>query len=136
MLPAIQEESPVSKITIVVGHFLIALGFIGYFATNRVSWTALIPAIFGWPLVILGELALQENFRKHAMHAAVVVGLIGLLGGAFSFFRPLLSGGELKPMAAAMQALMALTCAVFVGLCVKSFIDARVARKQNPESKI
>jgi hypothetical protein len=44
--------------------------------------------------------------------------------------RPLLSGGEMKPMAATMQALMALTCAAFVGLCVKSFIDARVARKQ------
>ena len=58
----------------------------------------------------------------------IALGLIGFLGGAFSFLRPLLSGGELKPMAAAMQALMALTCAGFVGLCVKSFVDTRRAR--------
>jgi hypothetical protein len=72
-----------------------------------VSWTALIPAFFGLPLVILGVLALQEGWRKHAMHAAVVVGLIGFLGGAFSLVRPLLSDREIKPMAATMQALMA-----------------------------
>ena len=119
-----------SKITIAVGAFLIILGLIGYLGTGMVSWTALIPAFFGLPLTILGALALQEAWRKHVMHAAVVVGLVGFLGGAFSFMRPLLSGGEMKPMAATMQALMALTCAAFVGLCVKSFIDARVARKQ------
>jgi len=120
----------VSKITIAVGAFLIVLGLIGYLGTGMVSWTALIPAFFGLLLTILGVLALQEGWRKHAMHVAVIIGLVGFLGGAFSFMRPLLSGGELKPMAATMQALMALTCAAFVGLCVKSFIDARVARKQ------
>ena len=119
------------KITIAVGALLIVLGLIGYLGTSMVSWTALIPAFFGLPLVILGILALQEAMRKHAMHAAVVVGLVGFLGGAFSFLRPLLSGSEMKPMAATMQALMALTCAAFVGLGVKSFIDARRARKQN-----
>ena len=119
-----------SKITIAVGAFLIVLGLIGYFGTGMVSWTALIPALFGLPLTLLGLLALQEGWRKHAMHAAVIIGLVGFLGGAFSFVRPLLSGGEMKPMATVMQALMALTCAAFVGLCVKSFIDARVARKQ------
>ena len=125
-----------SKITIAVGAILILLGLLGYFGANMVSWTALIPAFFGLPLAILGALAIQENFRKHAMHAAVIVGLLGFVGGAFSFFRPLLSGSDLKPMAATMQALMALTCAVFVALCVKSFVDARIARNQNPESKI
>jgi uncharacterized membrane protein len=120
----------VSKITIAVGTFLVILGLIGYLGTGMVSWTALIPALFGLPLIIVGVLALQEGWRKHAMHAAVVIGLVGFLGGAFSFMRPLLSGGEMKPMAATMQALMALTCAAFVGLCVKSFVDARVARKQ------
>jgi len=121
----------VSKITIAVGAILIALGLIGYLGTGMVSWTALIPAFFGLPLLILGILALQEGRRKNAMHAAVAIGLLGFLGGAFSFVRPLLSGGEMKPMAATMQGLMALTCAAFVGLGVKSFIDARRARKQN-----
>ena len=117
-----------AKITIAGGAILIALGLIGYFGTSMVSWTALIPAFFGVLLAVLGGLALKEERRKHAMHAAVVVGLIGFVGGAFSFFRPLLAGGELNPTAATLQALMALTCAVFVALCVKSFIDVRRAR--------
>ena len=125
-----------SKITIAVGAFLIILGLIGYLGTGMVSWTALIPAFFGLLLIIAGALAFQEGWQKHAMHAAVIIGLVGFLGGAFSFVRPLLSGGEMKPMAAIMQALMAVTCAAFVGLCVKSFIDARVARKQNPKPEI
>jgi uncharacterized membrane protein len=125
----------VSKITIAIGTFLIILGLIGYFGAGMVSWTALIPALFGLPLTILGVLALQEGWREHAMHAAVIIGLIGFLGGTFSFMRPLLSGSEMKPMAATMQALMALTCAAFVGLCVKSFIDARVIRKQKASEK-
>jgi nitrate/nitrite transporter NarK len=126
----------VSKTTIDFGALLIALALAGFLGTGGSSWTALIPSFVGLPLVVLGRLSLNEHWRKHAMHAAVMVGLIGFLGGAFSFFRPLLSGGELKPMAATMQALMALVCAIFVGLCVKSFIDARITRKQNPQSKI
>lgn len=118
------------KITIVFGLFLIIIGLVGYIATNMVSWTALIPAFFGLPLAILGWLASKEKWRKHAMHMAAMVGLLGFVGGAFSFVRPLLSGNEIKLVAASMQALMALTCAVFVGLCVKSFIDARRARSQ------
>jgi hypothetical protein len=124
----------VSKITIAFGVFLIAIGLIGYFATDMVSWTALIPALFGLPLAILGGIALKEHLRKHAMHAAVMVGLLGFLGAAYSFSRPLLSGGEVKrPIATVMQGIMTLTCAVFVGLCVKSFIDARRARAQKTE---
>lgn len=119
-----------AKTTIVFGLFLMVIGLVSYFATNMVSWTALIPAFFGLPLAILGWLGLKEHLRKHAMHLAVMVGLLGFLGGAFSFVRPILSGNEVKPVAASMQALMALTCAIFVGLCVKSFIDARRARAQ------
>jgi hypothetical protein len=118
----------VSKTTIGFGAFLVVLGLIGYLGTGMASWTALIPALFGLPLAALGALALKEDWRKYAMHAAVIVGLVGCLGGAFIFFRPFISGREVRPIAAVMQALMALACAVFVGLCVKSFIDARRAR--------
>jgi hypothetical protein len=124
----------VSKITIVFGGTLIVLGFVGYFATNMVSWTALIPAFFGLPIAILGMMAMKDHLRKHAMHAAVMVGLLGFLGAAYSFSRPFISGKEIeRPVAAIMQAVMALICAVFVGLCVKSFIDARRAQVQKTE---
>jgi nitrate/nitrite transporter NarK len=132
---SIKEILAVAKITIAFGAFLIVLGLFGYFGTNTASWTPLIPTFFGLPLAFLGGLALKEHRRKHAMHAAVLVGLVGFLGGAISFCLPFYLGSEVKPIAAIMKALMALTCAVFVGLCIKSFVDARRARAQNPKSE-
>jgi len=105
------------------------LGAIGYLPHQ--APTALIPAGFGAVLLLLGGLAFQEKMRKHAMHAAVMVGLIGFLGAGFMAIRAALTGGiEQRPLAFATQVVMALVCAVFVALCVKSFIDARKRRQQ------
>ena len=62
------------------GLILIALGLASYFLTDRVSVTALIPAFFGAVFVILALVARHESARKHAMHAAVALGLLGFLG--------------------------------------------------------
>jgi hypothetical protein len=113
------------------GIALIALGLIGYIGTDMVSPTALIPAAFGLLLVILGIVARDPGKRKHAMHAAAMVGLLGLLGSGRGLTKivPLLSGEPVdRPNAVITQAIMALLCAVFVVLCVKSFVDARRSR--------
>ena len=57
------------------GLILIVLGLASYFLTGRVSVTALIPAFFGAVFVILALVARNESARKHAMHAAVALGL-------------------------------------------------------------
>ena len=59
------------------GIVLIALGVASYFLTGRTSMTALIPAIFGALFVILALVARSEAARKHAMHGAVMLALIG-----------------------------------------------------------
>jgi hypothetical protein len=120
----------VPHITIGVGGLLIALGLIGYFP-DQVSWTALIPAIFGVILAILGAMALRPGLRKHAMHVAVMVGLIGLIAGLGRAIPVALSGEISNTKAFAMVLAMAVICGVFVALCVKSFIDAR-RRRQTP----
>jgi zinc transporter ZupT len=120
----------VAPVTIAVGIVLILLGVIGYVPTQ--APTALIPAGFGVALLLLGVLARQDKVRKHAMHTAVLVGLVGFVGAAVMVVRALAGGGIELPLAFAMQALMAVVCGVFVGLCVKSFIDAR--RKQRQEA--
>ena len=61
------------------GLILIVLGVASYVVTGRTSVTALIPAFFGAVLVICALIARNEAARKHAMHAAVAVGLIGAL---------------------------------------------------------
>lgn len=117
--------------TIGFGIVLIVLGLGGYFGTDRVSLTALIPAAFGLLLVIFGTLARDEKRRKMAMHIAVTVGLLGFLGTVSGLVKlpTLLSGGEVaRPAAVISQSIMAVLMAVYVGMCVKSFIDARRRR--------
>ena len=116
--------------TILFGVLLTLLGLGGYFLTGTSSVTALIPAIFGVPLLVLGFLARSEPARKHAMHAAAAVALVGCAGALFSLVRTPVA--PRVAMAVFSQAAMAVLTAVFVGLCVKSFIDVRRARAGNP----
>ena len=78
-----------SSTTIVFGMLLTLLGLAGYFLTGASSSTALIPAIFGVLLLVLGFLARSEAARKHAMHAAATVALVGCGGALFSLMRTL-----------------------------------------------
>ena len=117
-----------AKITIGLGCVLIALGLGGYVGTGRASVTALIPAFFGLPLLLLGLVALKERMRKHAMHAAALIALLGLVGSLFRIVKKLIVGEELEvSTAVTMQLVMAALCAVFVVLCIRSFIQARRA---------
>jgi hypothetical protein len=113
------------------GVLLIVLGVVGYAATGGVSVTALIPAFFGIVLVALGLLARNERYRKHAMHVAVVVGLLGLLGtarGLMALPRVMSQTDVDRPAAVVAQAVMAILMIVYVALGVRSFIAARRAR--------
>jgi hypothetical protein len=95
------------------------------------SPTALIPAAIGVVLVLCGLLAFKESLRKHVMHLAVIVGLVGAIGGFMPLIRQYNKSGSFNPAkpSAISGEIMILVCAVFVGLCVKSFIDARKARQ-------
>ena len=119
-----------AKITIGLGLVLIAIGLGGYFGAGRASVTALIPAFFGLPLLILGVVALKERRRKVAIHIGVVLGLLGFAGTVRGLLKlpVLLSGGQVaRPTAVAIQSAMAIVCLVYVLLCVWSFIKARRA---------
>lgn len=109
------------------GRLLILLGLIGYgygLMSGSASVTAMIPAAFGVVLMILGHLAsARENLRKHLMHAAVIVALIGFLASAGRIFSKL---SEFTVSAASLsQVAMAAICLIFVILAVRSFIAAR-----------
>ncbi len=117
--------------TIGFGIVLIVLGVGGYFGSGMVSPTALIPAAFGLLLVVFGAMAKDDKKRKMAMHIAVTVGLLGFLGtvGGLIDLGTMLSGGQVaRPMAVVSKSIMAVLMAIFVGMCVKSFIDARRSR--------
>ena len=109
------------------GLALILIGIAGYvwgMLDGRASVTALIPAFFGLVIALLGAFASSsERLRKHLMHAAMLVGLIGFVVPAFRLLSNL--GGISFTPAVISQALMALFCLIFVLLGIQSFINAR-----------
>lgn len=142
-----------AKVTVVIAALLILIGCVGYFGTptaepsspennaaetaeaapSKNSVTALIPAFVGAILLVCGLLSFNEGMRKHAMHAAVSIGLLGFLAGAGrgamglgKFF----SGDpSLNTRSFIFVWLMAILCLVFVVMCVNSFIQTRKRRE-------
>jgi hypothetical protein len=119
----------VAPIAITFGVLLSILGAVIFALAAVKSPTALMPAYFGIALIILGVIARNEKARKHAMHLAALLALIGVIGGvvmgilALTRERPAtVWGGSLG---------MAALCGVFLALCIQSFITARRARKQS-----
>ena len=145
------------KVTIFFAVLLIAVGLFGYLgsapasgdrdanqlaetegstentAKPQRSVTALIPAFVGGVLLLCGFIALNEGLRMHAMHGAVLVGLLGTLAGlgrGMSGIGKFLSGDpSLNQQSFVFVWLMTIICAVYVGLCVNSFVQARKQRK-------
>ena len=101
------------------------------------SWTAFIPGIIGIILIALVQCAeMKPNARKHIMHVAVLIGLVGFIMLAFRMLPGAISEmswlkGETYGIihASSLKATTMLASAglllVFVILCVVSFITAR-----------
>lgn len=116
------------NLTLSLGVLLTILGVASYFGTGQSSITALIPTFFGIVFVILSLIAGAESLRKHMMHAAAGVALIGALGAARGI-PGLISiiGGEVveRPLAIYAQVAMFLMCLVYLFKAVQSFRTAR-----------
>jgi len=118
-----------SKLSVTIGILMIILGAGSFLLTGAASATALIPAFFGIAFVGLGILGIKkESMRKHVMHAALLLAILGI-GGSFGGLinvLGVLGGNELeRPNAAYAQAIMAIICIYFVIAGVRSFISAR-----------
>ena len=122
-----------AKISLTFGVIFILMGLISYFGISSESITALIPAFFGIPMLILGWLGLNEKYLKHTMHIAAILmllGFFGTIGGLIKFLKMLGGVQPERPAAVKVQAIMALMCLIFLVLAVKSFIDTRKNRKE------
>jgi len=116
----------VVKTTIGLGVIFVLLGVAGYLGSGGASWTALIPALLGAPLLLVGLVGLKPTARKHAMHAAVTYALLLFI---LSVVGAVMMGTGENPRSGAIGALivMALLSGIYIGLCVRSFIRARKA---------
>ena len=118
-------------ITLALGVALIVLGLAGYFLSGAVSLTALIPAGFGVVLALAGVMARNERMRKHAMHAAVLVALIGFLGSIRGALQigAYFDGTAARPAAVLSQTIMAVLTLGYIVMAVRSFVQARASRR-------
>lgn len=119
------------KATIIFSVFLIVIGVGFYTWTGSVAITALLPAFLGIPILALGALAFGEKRRKHVMHGAFGLGVLGLVAGLMGVVElpKLLAGAEIeRPLAVTQQLVVLLASAIYVGLGFKSFRDARRQR--------
>ncbi|HMQ04269.1 MAG TPA: hypothetical protein PKD26_10175 [Pyrinomonadaceae bacterium] len=116
------------NLSIVCGLILIAVGIAGYvygvISSPPASMTALIPAFIGAILALLGILAgAKEGLRKHLMHVAVVIALLGFIATAIRVVPKI---GELTSSPAVLsQTATAIVCLAFVVMAIRSFAAAR-----------
>lgn len=114
----------------IIGFLLIAIGVGGYvygLNSGNASVTALIPAFFGIVIAACGLIARSsESMRKHLMHVAVVIALLGFI---LTAGRLVMKLSDLSLSAAVVsQVSMAAVCLVFVILAIRSFAAARATR--------
>lgn len=104
--------------TLLYGILITSLGLIGYYATGQVSKTALIPCVFGLPIIALGILSwLKPNVIKQTRIASIIIALLAFggtargLGGLIA----LVTNGEVaRPSAVIVQAIMAIASLAYI----------------------
>tara|TARA_A100001011_G_C14194611_1_gene792903 strand:- start:153 stop:551 length:399 start_codon:yes stop_codon:yes gene_type:complete len=115
----------IELLTALYGLFMIIWAFSISFISESSSITSLVPAFFGFPLVLIGFISMiKPTFRKALMHIAVLIGIIAFLGG-LDFFR-----GMFANYYAGLSKLMLLiTGFAYVYFCIQSFIFVRRQKK-------
>ncbi|MDP9394759.1 MAG: hypothetical protein M3Q27_11150 [Actinomycetota bacterium] len=118
------------RIAIAVGALLVVVGVWAFTASGPgASPTALIPAVLGALLAGAGVVGLRGgDARRHAMHAAAGVSLLGVLGSLGQLLASPAAGSEHADIARYAGIANLLLCGLFLALAVRSFIQARRAR--------
>ena len=116
----------IPKIAIYCGAFLTLWGIAAYFISDQSSVTAMIPSFMGAPLMILGILSERmPNMRHHLMHAAMVLALVMVLGGARVFTQM----SEMSDLAISSHLFLIVVGVSFMACGIMSFRAARLARE-------
>lgn len=122
-------------LTLLTGAVLTVTGVIAYIVTDFSSWTALIPAIVGVLLVVAGVLARNENLRKHAIHGALAIALLGMLGSLRNVIQlgDVFAGDHDAPAAPITSAIMFVVLLAYLIAGIRSFVAARRQRAEGEQ---
>ncbi len=117
----------IPRIAIYDGAILVLWGIVAYIISGQSSITAMIPSFMGAPLMILGILSERmPNMRHHLMHAAMVLSLVMVMGGARVFAQ----FAEMSNLAISSHVVLILVGVCFMVCGIMSFRAARIAREE------
>ena len=119
-----------ARVSVIYGVILVVFAVLISLISGSESLTSYIPAMLGLPILILGLMAVwAPSKQKLVMHINVVIGLLIFLAG-LSVIHSLVSGANLSTnlWANFSKLFMSLTGALYLTICVKSFIFIRRKR--------
>ena len=116
-----------------IGAFLVGWGAMTYFMADAASRsvTALIPAVVGALLLICTFIAAKATLRKHAMHGAMLIALLGALAPLGRII-PVAMKGELTwGLPLVSQIVLMAGCVIVLIAGIRSFKAARRGTSNN-----
>jgi hypothetical protein len=125
-----------AQVSVIYGVLLALFAVCVSFASASNSFTSYIPAMLGLPILVLGLTALAvPSKQKLVMHINVVIGLIIFLAG-LSVIGGLFSGTIFSTSfwADLSKLFMSVSGALYLTVCVRSFIFIRKKRKLSEEA--
>ena len=117
------EIKSIQKFNLINSIALISMSIWGYVDTN--SFTALIPAVFGVILLLLGTMLANEKLLKLSAHLVVLFTLLILLALVVQVLPGVVERGGVGLI---RVILMITTSAIAMIVFIKSFIDNRKSR--------
>ena len=113
---------PASVLVTIIGSLgLIATGVGFYIGTGMEQGTSLIPAFIGLPILVCGLASIRPAKRKLFMHIAVVLAVVGFMGGMRVFSK--WEGMEVNARIA--HIILLVICLTMIVVFIGSFIQAR-----------
>lgn len=119
-----------TALTLIVGAVLTLAGIAGYALSGAASLTALIPSAVGVLLLICGILARKERMHRHAIHAGLLIALLGVLGSLRNVagIGEVFAGTAERPAAVILSTVMLVVLALYLALGIGAFAKARRRR--------
>ena len=116
-----------TRLTFAIGGILTVLGLVAYVVTGAASVTALIPTFVGVLLLVCAALARRPTLRRHSIHAALVIAVLGAVGSVMNVVKlgEVFAGTAQRPSAIVISTIMFVLLAFYIIMGVRSFIAAR-----------
>lgn len=123
-----------TKLTFGIGATLTVLGIVAYLVTGATSITALIPAFVGVLLLVCAAIARKPALRRHSIHAALVIAVLGAAGSLMNVVKlgDLFAGTAQRPSAIIVSTVMFVLLVLYIAMGVRSFVVARRSPAPTP----